>query len=116
MSAIGLNAVFISYPDGFGCGIEGTISVEADINKDLQGGSKTIKRRKLLRIKDTFFHGRTPDKNENVTCLTRLTIGSVFVYSGYVDFVSDQGFFGIILTSNAKSEGVQELVSAISST
>lgn len=115
MSGLGLNAIFISYPDGFACGIDGTMAVEADVVKDLRGVSTSVKRRKLLRVKDTFFHGRKPEKNENVNCLTRLAIGSVFLYSGYVDFVSDKGFIGVILTSNAKLEGVPEFIEAISS-
>lgn len=111
---LGLSAVFLSYPNGFVCGNSAAMGTEADVVNTLDGKSKSVKRKKTLRVKDSFIHGRTPEKGEEVTCLTKLTIGNIFIYHGYIDYVSPNGYVGVIITSNAILEGVPELIEVIS--
>lgn len=113
--SFGLDGVFLSYPDGFVCCNDATMGTEADVVKALDGKSKAVKRKKTLRLKDSFIHGRTPNKGEDVVCLARLIIGNVFIYQGYIDYVSPEGYVGVILTSNAIKEGVPDLIQNISS-
>jgi len=112
---IGLTAVFISYPGGFVCGNSALMGTESDIVKELDGKIGSVKRKKTLRVKDSFIHGVIPDRGCEVRCLTKLVTGNVFVYSGYIDYVADQGFTGVVLTSKANTEGVGELVEEIKS-
>lgn len=113
MDGLGLNGIFITYPKGFACGNEGSIEVESDVVKDLAGVRSGVKRTKTLIVKNVFIHGEAPVKDQPVVCLTRLNIGNVFRYDGFISFLTEEGVIAVTLSGKAEKEGVAEIINSI---
>jgi hypothetical protein len=110
---ISFDAVFIVHEGGFVCANEGETILESDVILGLDGLKSSVKRSTVLKIKNAFVHGQPPVKDQPVTCLTRMTIGNIFHYEGFVSYVSDDGITGIKLTSKAQNDRIKELMETI---
>lgn len=115
MTGIGLNAVFVLCAKGFMCSNEGTISVDADLVKSVDGTSRSINRTKTLRLKSAFTHGEAANVGSEVVCLTRMITGNVFHYSGRLSFVAEDGTIGVTLTSASGTDKIDEIIKTIAS-